>query len=87
MGKPTLYKTSEKEFKTIDFAELACLNRLVVFIIIFVVLINIISSAYVPRLNVIILAELMYYHFVIVENTQAQYFDNPVSFVGECFQQ
>ena len=41
---------------------------------------NRISSEYVPRMKVLTFADLMYYHIVIVENTQAQCFD--VSFLN-----
>ena len=39
-------------------------------------MINRISSEYVPRMKVLIFADFMYFPIVIVENTQAQYFDN-----------
>ena len=46
-------------------------NRLVVgFIIIFVDLMkNTISSEYIPRIKILIFADLIYYRIVIVENT------------------
>ena len=40
---------------------------------------NRISSEYVPRMKVLIFADFMYYCIVIIENTQAQYFDNLIS--------
>ena len=40
---------------------------------------NKISSEYVPRMKVLIFADFMYDHIVIIENTQAQYFDNLIS--------
>ena len=40
---------------------------------------NRISSEYVPRMKVLIFADLMYYCIVIIENTRAQYFDKLVS--------
>ena len=50
-------------------------NRLVIFIIIFVVLMKIrISSEYISRMKVLIFTDFMYYHIVIVENSKAQYF-------------
>ena len=49
-------------------------------IIIFVVLMkNRISSEYVPRLKVLTFADLMCCRIVVIENTQAQYFDSLIS--------
>ena len=65
---------SEKDYRFLR--KRAHSNSFVVFIIIFVVLMtNRISSEYVPRMKVLIFADFMYYHIVIVENTQAQYID------------
>ena len=39
-------------------------------------MINRISSEYVPMMKVLIFADFMYKCIVIIENTQAEYFDN-----------
>ena len=46
---------------------------------------NRISSEYAPRMKVLIFANLMYYRIVIVENTQAQCFDNLISNCARVF--
>ena len=62
--------------KDCRFFRKGSVQSLVVIIIIFVVLMkNRISSEYVPRMKVLTFADMMYYHIVIVENTQAQCFD------------
>ena len=59
----------KKMSKELDFCEKPRSNRLVGFIIIFVVLMkNRISSEYVPKMKALISANLMYYRIVIVEN-------------------
>ena len=40
---------------------------------------NRISSEYIPRIKVLIFVDFMYYSIAIIENTQAQYFDNLIS--------
>ena len=50
-------------------------------------MINRINAEYVPRMRVLIFADLMYYCTVIIENTQAQYFDNLISNCSECSQE
>ena len=62
--------------------------QIVIFIIIFVDLMkNRISSEYVPRMKVIIFTDFMYYCIVIIEKTQAQYFESNKKIVRECSQQ
>ena len=83
MGGARSYETEKKKdffffFFFFFFAKKARSNRLVVFffffIIIFVVLMqNRISSEYVPRVKVLVFADLIYYRIVIVESMQVIY--------------
>ena len=66
---------NEKDYKYLK--KRAWTNWIVVTIIIFVVLMKTrINSAFVPRVKVLIFADLMNYHIIIVEYIQAQCFDN-----------
>ena len=68
--------------KIIDFSEKSPFKSVSRFDYYFVVLMKTrISSEYVhvPRVKVLIFTNLMYLCIIIVENTQAQYFDNLIS--------
>ena len=73
-GEPVSCKTRKK---TIDYCKKGQFKSFV--FIIFVVLMENRISEYAPGMKVLIFADLIYYHIVIVKNTLAQYFDNHTS--------